>query len=117
MSILLILTLFLALMALLSSLELLSAFLLMLLPIALAWAAYRLTLGRKHRLAVEKKARLESQLLNRLSIKRNDLACQKRWLHQLDQADAARPGHLLTYKRLKREIALLEEELTALRKE
>ena len=117
LTIFLILTLFLFLLFLLSWVGLLPTLLLLLVPAAAALGAYHLTLGQKHRMAAEKKARLETQLLNRLSIKRNDLACQKRWLNQLDKEDAARPQHLKTYQKLRREIALLESELAALRQE
>ena len=106
LSILLILTLFMFLLFVLSTVGLLSAL-----------GVYFLTLGNKRRLAAEKKARMETQLLNRLSIKRNDLACQKRWLQQLDKEDAARLQHLKTYQQLRREIALLESELAALRQD
>ena len=117
LSILLILTFFIFLLFLLSSVGLLSALLLLLLPCAIALGVYFLTLGNKRRLATEKKSRMETQLLNRLSIKRNDLDCQKRWLRQLDKEDAARSQHLKTYQQLRREIALLESELAALRQD
>ena len=117
LSIFLILTLFMFLLFVLSTVGLLSAFCLLLLPCAIALGVYFLTLGNKRRLAAEKKARMETQLLNRLSIKRNDLACQKRWLQQLDKEDAARLQHLKTYQQLRREIALLESELAALRQD
>ena len=117
LSFLLILALLLSLLMLLSSLGLLAELMLLLFPAALAVLASRLTLGHKHRLAAEQRSRLESALLNRLSIKRNDLACQDRWLQQLSADDETRDQHLTHCERLMREIALLEDELAALRRE
>lgn len=117
LSFLLILTLLLSLLLLLSSAGLLATLLLLLFPAALALVVYHLTLGHKHQLAAERRARLESQLLNRLSIKRNDLACQDRWLRQLGPDDAARAQHLDICAHLQREIDLLENELAALRRQ
>ena len=117
LSFLLILTLLASLLLLLSSAGLLAELMLLLFPAALAVLAYHLTLGRKHRLAAEQRARLESALLNRLSIKRNDLACQDRWLQQLSADEASRALHQDNCTRLRREIALLEDELSALRRE
>lgn len=117
LSFLLILTLLLSLLVLLSSLGLLGELLLIICPATLAVLAYRLTLGHKYRLAAEQKARLEAALLNRLSIKRNDLACQDRWLAQLSADDETRAQHQEQCTRLQREIDLLEDELTALRRD
>ena len=84
------------------------------LPAAIAAAAYSLTLAQKRRLARESKSRIEATLINRLSLKRNDLDCQMRWLTQYADTPAMNEDRARTIKQLKREIALLEEELDAL---
>ena len=117
LSFLLILMIFISLLASLMAAELLSPLIALLLPLAITLAAYRLFFASKRPITAAKRLHMEATLLNRLSIKQNDLSCQKRWLKQLSADDDSRCVHLAAYKKLRREIRLLEKQLSALRRE
>lgn len=117
LSFLLILMVFVSLLTFLMTMELLSPLVAFLVPLAIALAAYRLFFASKRHLTAEKRLHMEATLLNRLSIKQNDLSCQKRWLKQLSADDDSRHIHLVACKKLQREIRLLEKQLSALRRE